>query len=264
MDEFTQKELNNFPYKIREKIKNFEIKKNSVGQSTANIYQCISYNKTYFLKIDSKDGELYNENISIKWLSDKVPVPNIIEWDSDQKNDYLLTSKINGLMLCDDYYLANPKLAVSVLSKGLKLLHSIDINNCEIKNNLDSKLLLAKANIQKKLVDIDNWEEETKNQFSSPDLLLEYLYDTKPKEDLVFTHGDYCLPNIFGLGDEITGFIDLGRAGISDKWQDIALCIRSLRHNFNSNEYDDLLLGELGIEKDMDKFNYYILLDEFF
>ncbi len=264
MDKLTQMEYNNFPHKIREKIKNFEIKKNSIGKSTANIYQCISFNENYYLKIDSKNGELYNEYLSINWLSDKAPVPDIIEWDSDCENDYLLTSKINGLMLCDDYYLTNPNLAISVLSKGLKLLHSIDINNCKIKNNLDNKLLLAKTNIEKKLVDINDWEEETKKLFSSPDLLLEYLYDTKPEEDLVFTHGDYCLPNIFGLGDEVTGFIDLGRAGISDKWQDIALCIRSLRYNFNSNEYDNLLLGELGIEKDINKFNYYILLDELF
>jgi len=257
-------EYNNLPYKIKEKLKNFEIKKNIIGCSTASIYQCTSGNENYFLKIDAKNGELRHEYQCIKWLSNKAPVPNIIEWDSDGENDYLLTSKLKGLMLCDNYYLANPNLAVSVLSKGLKLLHSIDINNCEIKNNLDDKLLQAKINISNNLVNVDDWEEETKKLFSSPDLLLKYLYDNKPEEKLVFTHGDYCLPNIFGNEDEITGFIDLGRAGISDEWQDIALCIRSMRYNFNSNKYDNLLLEKLGIEKNIDKFNYYILLDELF
>jgi kanamycin kinase/aminoglycoside 3'-phosphotransferase-3 len=255
----------NWSYKIKDKIKNMEMMKNELGCSDASVYRCVSDTENYYLKIDSKNGELRNEYQNISWLCGKVPVPKIIEWDSDEEADYLLISEINGLMLCDDYYLANPYLAISVLSKGLQLLHSIDITNCRLKNNLEKKLLSAKTNIQNKKVDIDDWQEETKKLFQSPELLLEYLYDNKPQnEELVFTHGDYCLPNIFGHGNEITGFIDLGNAGISDKWQDIALCIRSLCSNFNTNEYENILLEKLGIEKDTIKFNYYILLDELF
>jgi kanamycin kinase/aminoglycoside 3'-phosphotransferase-3 len=86
----------------------------------------------------------------------------------------------------------------------------------------------------------------------------------KPKEDLVFSHGDYCLPNIFLEGGEITGFIDLGRAGIADKWQDIALAIRSLEYNLKSDKYIDLFFRYLEIEPDYEKIKYYILLDELF
>jgi kanamycin kinase/aminoglycoside 3'-phosphotransferase-3 len=258
-------ENNNWPFKIRDKIKNMEIRENKVGCSTANVYKFVSNTENYYLKIDSKNGELKSEYQNINWLCGKIPVPKIIEWASDEETDYLLISEINGLMLCDDYYLANPYLAVSLLSKGLQLLHSIDIGNCNIKNNLDKKLLLAKMNVQNNMVDISDWEEDTKRLFQSPRLLLEYLYDNKPpNEELVFTHGDYCLPNIFGNGNEITGFIDLSRAGISDKWQDIALCIRSLCYNFHTNEYENILLENLGIEKDIIKFKYYILLDELF
>ena len=56
--------------------------------------------------------------------------------------------------------------------------------------------------------------------------------NNQPKEELVFTHGDYCLPNSFIKDNKTVGFIDLGNAGIADKWQDLALCIRSLEHNF--------------------------------
>ncbi|MDR0301814.1 MAG: aminoglycoside 3'-phosphotransferase [Treponema sp.] len=261
----------NWPQKIKDKLKNMEIKKDDMGRSSAGVYQCVSDTKTYFLKIDSKGSELKNEYQNICWLNGKAPVPKIIEWDSDGYNDYLLVSKIDGLMLCDDYYMNNPKMAIPVLAKGIKLFQSIDIsdckikNNCKIINNLENKLKLAKNNIQNNKVDVDDWNEETHKQFNSPSQLLEYLYDNKPEhEELVFTHGDYCLPNIFGHEDKVTGFIDLGRAGIADKWQDIALCTRSFWHNFNTKEYDDFLLEELGIEKDEKKLNYYILLDEFF
>ena len=63
--------------------------------------------------------------------------------------------------------------------------------------------------------------------------------------------------------------IDLGNAGVADKWRDIALCYRSLRHNADGTfgKYypgiaPDDLFKELGIEPDWDKMRYYILLDE--
>ena len=78
--------------------------------------------------------------------------------------------------------------------------------------------------------------------------------------------------NIFLKDNEVSGFIDLGAAGIGDKWRDIALCYRSLKHNvdgtWGSKIYPDvnpdLLLEELGIEPNNEKIRYYILLDELF
>jgi len=255
----------NWPYRIKERIKNMVIKQVDIGMSAANVYQCFSETDNYFLKIDSKNSWLKDEYQNIIWLNNKAPVPKIIEWDSDDINDYLLISKINGLMLCDEYYLNNHISAISVLAKGLQLLQSIDIKNCNIVNNLDKKLNSANIHVKNNEVDVNDWDEETKKSFQSPSILLEYLYDNRPEnEELVFTHGDYCLPNIFGFGDELLGFIDLSTAGIADKWQDIALCIRSLWYNFETNEYDKLLLNNLGIERDDKKLKYYILLDELF
>ena len=94
------------------------------------------------------------------------------------------------------------------------------------------------------------------------------------------SHGDYCLPNLFGVGERVTGFIDLGRSGVGDKWCDIAICFRSLNHNYSGKYqkkyqekyqkkanmvYDEMLLfRELGIKPDWEKIKYYILLDELF
>ncbi|MBQ8395417.1 MAG: hypothetical protein IJX54_00285, partial [Oscillospiraceae bacterium] len=60
--------------------------------------------------------------------------------------------------------------------------------------------------------------------------------------------------------------------GVGDKWRDIALCYRSLKHNFDGTyggkvytDFDaDMLFDALGIEKNEEKFRYYILLDELF
>ncbi|MBQ5323467.1 MAG: hypothetical protein J6J07_08525, partial [Oscillospiraceae bacterium] len=63
-----------------------------------------------------------------------------------------------------------------------------------------------------------------------------------------------------------------GRMGIADRYQDIALCYRSLHHNFSGiyggkpySGYDESMLFEaLGIKPDFEKIRYYILLDELF
>ncbi|HHV41510.1 MAG TPA: phosphotransferase [Clostridiaceae bacterium] len=98
------------------------------------------------------------------------------------------------------------------------------------------------------------------------------MYDesirTRPlDEDLVFTHGDYCLPNIVVSNDNLSGFIDLGRAGVADRHQDLALAARSLRHNMGSqgSGLTSLFFHEYGIRHiDSQKIHYYILLDELF
>lgn len=84
--------------------------------------------------------------------------------------------------------------------------------------------------------------------------------------------GDFCLPNIFFDNDNISGYIDLGKTGIADKWCDIALCYRSLSDNYagryNGHAYSgvdaSLLFQKIGVEPDWEKIRYYILLDELF
>lgn len=124
------------------------------------------------------------------------------------------------------------------------------------------------------LVDVDNVEPDTfgSDGFENPAALLRWLWAHRPEEEPALSHGDYCLPNVFLDGGNVSGFLDLGRAGVADKWCDIALCYRSLSHNYSGrfhsaaySGYDDLLLFKaLGLEPDWQKIRYYILLDELF
>ncbi|GFN34540.1 phosphotransferase [Tepidimicrobium xylanilyticum] len=68
----------------------------------------------------------------------------------------------------------------------------------------------------------------------------------------------------FRKDNRISGFIDLGRGGIADIYQDIALAVRSFKNKFKTDKYIDLFFEYLGIEPDWERINYYILLDELF
>ncbi|MHB8127505.1 MAG: APH(3') family aminoglycoside O-phosphotransferase [Mobilitalea sp.] len=252
------------PNQINKHVLGMECEQNKVGCSQAGVYKFFSATEVFYLKVEPKTGDLETEYNNMLWLKGKISVPRIIEWDSDKDADYLLISDIGGKMLCDDFYLKNPALAVSLLAKGINLLRTVDIKDCPIHNDLHKKLKNATENIRLNRVDMTDWESSS-NGFSSPEDLLKYLNSNIPKnEELVFTHGDYCLPNIFADKEQLTGFIDIGRAGAADLWQDVALCIRSLRHNFKTEDYDDLLLKQIGIPINKEKLNYYILLDELF
>lgn len=260
------------PESIRRLIVEEEVKTDDIGMSDATVF----FYGDKILKMQECSAEAENEYRMMRYLYGKLPVPKVYAYEKADGKTYLLMSKCGGRMACDAEYMQDPAVLCRLLAEGLKKLWSVDITDCPSDMRLIHKLKQAEYNIQNGLVDLDNVEPDTFGEggFRDPAELLGWLYDHMPEEEPVLSHGDYCLPNVFGVGDRVSGYIDLGRTGIADKWCDIALCYRSLSHNYSgaygytakpSAGYDELLLfRELGIEPDQEKLRYYILLDELF
>lgn len=226
------------------------------------------------MKIQPWGPETENEIAMLKYLQGKLPVPKICAQEAEGGMSYLLMTRCEGRMACDPAYLADPAALSALLAAGLRGLWSVDVSGCPCDQRLERKLEAARYNVENGLVDLNNVEPGTfgKNGFRDPAALLKWLYANRPEEEPVLSHGDFCLPNLFGREDQVTGYIDLGRAGTADKWCDIALCWRSLHHNYagkysgtSAGEPDVMLLFRaLGLEPDWKKIRYYILLDELF
>lgn len=258
------------PSNIKNRIGNRPYVLDTLGRSQA---QVILFD-TMVLKIERQGEEAERERKIMAWLKDKLPVPEILCSAREEGMDYLLMSRIDGEMSCSAQMLQNPSQLAQLLAQGLKMLWNVDCSNCPCSYPIAHKLKVAEDRVREGLCTTEDAEPETygKNGFQNPAHLLQWLKENKPPEEPVFSHGDYCLPNIMVKDRKVTGFIDLGRSGIADKYQDIALCYRSLKHNFDGTYggavYEDfdsgILFDALKIKPDWEKINYYILLDELF
>lgn len=259
------------PVIIQDYLKDQTVEIDNVGMSKAEVYIF----EDVVLKVEDVSEESAHEHLSYQWLAGKLPVPEILESFEKDRRHYLLMRRLSGEFACAERWLQNPQQLVEMLAKSLQLLWQVTIEECPLDATLTQKLKMAQYNVQHNLCDMADAEEGTYgiDGFESPKALLEWLQRNQPAQDLVFSHGDLCLPNIFLDDDGVNGFIDLGRSGVADRYQDIALCYRSLLHNFDGRYNEGIsypnfdpnrFFQALNIQPDWEKIRYYILLDELF
>lgn len=250
---------NIFPDEIRNIVQNKDFIENKVGKTKSNVY--IFDNMV--LKVQKKSNEVLNEINIMKRLENILPLPRLICYEEQDDMSYTLMTKIKGCMISE---YTNAEQIIGLLCNAFKILWSIDINkyNIDDVSNIDKRLEAARFNVENNLVDIHSVMPDTfgKDGFDSPEALLKWLENNIPEQDLVFTHGDFGFENILVTDNQISGFIDIGKAGVADRWQDLAICIREL-DDIDKN-LSNRLLKQLNIPKDEVKLQYYMLLDELF
>jgi len=251
----------NLPKELEKLLDGMEHILDDEGMSTAQVTKYYDKNKSYYLKIEQVDSEVEREIAMYYWLEGKLPTPRIVYQEIINGISYLLMESAEGEMLESVQFRENAELLVKLAAKGIRKLQNVDISLCKYDSTIDYKLQKARERIDLGLAASIDESVFTKGMETVEDV-YKYLVDNKPEEELVFTHGDYCFNNYFTNGEDITCFIDMGRAGTGDKYQDIALCVRELT-DFDS-KYTDMFFEFLGIEPDYEKIKYYILLDELF
>jgi aminoglycoside 3'-phosphotransferase II len=229
------------------------------GQSGAGVYRIAD--KPWILKIQKSQNALLEETQKMQWLEvHGIPVPSVIEYAQDEQHEYLLMTQLKG---ADASLAQDPQPAIRALALGLQRLHSLP-TDCPFDRRLVKTLIEAHKNWKGGLVDETDFDQSRLG--TDVAVLYQYLLKQRSEEKLVFTHGDYCLPNIILENNQISGFIDLGRAGLADACQDLALITRSLESEYNPRFHglSGYFLEVYGVKPDADKLEYYRILDEFF
>lgn len=113
------------------------------------------------------------------------------------------------------------------------------------------------------LVDEDAFDEFRKGKRTA-ELYEELVRNQPAQDDEVFTHGDYCLPNVILSDSGVSGFIDWARGGVADRYRDLGIAARSIAYNLGE-EYIPYFFEAYGLKTaDKEKVEFFQLLDEFF
>jgi aminoglycoside phosphotransferase len=258
----------NPPDEIAELIKGFTVKAVWHGY-VADVFFCSDPKglNSYYLKRHKlkTSHDSVKECEVINWLQDKLIVPKVKCFTEDGKYYYLLLTALPGIPAHTLIRKIQPENMIKILVKAMRELHAIPLHDCPFDESTLHKLSRVRRNIDHGYLRKDIYNKHSKRSAESD---LKYLQDHLPaREELVFTHGDFCLPNFLVTNQEVTGYIDLGEAGPCDLYMD--LCTLAITMCFNYKRPDNffyycrLIFEEYGITKpDWAKLHYYQLLNE--
>lgn len=216
-----------------------------------------------------RDRPLFDEAERLGWMhAVGHPVPVVLQYHEWKGREYLLLTAVPGADASIPRPAEKAGAIVSALAAGLRMLHATNISACPFDQSRRVRVAAAEARVRAGQVREVDFDDGRRGRTAS-DLYAELVDNPPASEDRVFTHGDYCLPNVILVEDgtggfTISGFVDCVHAGIADRYQDLALSARSVAYNLGA-EWVPTLFARYGLDHvDESKLAYYQLLDEFF
>ncbi|AQR70433.1 APH(3') family aminoglycoside O-phosphotransferase [Janthinobacterium sp. LM6] len=258
------------PASLRAAVAGYDWARDSIGESDAAVYRLQGRNGAPALFLKHGRGaaaaELADELARLRWLAQYLPVPAVAQFAraADPEQAWLLTAALPG-KTARQVLEENPALGPAVtdaLAAFLRRLHALPVSDCPFDAGHAVRLVQARQRINAGLVDAGDFDAEREGWTAQQVWLAlqEYLPLTP---DLVVTHGDFSLDNILMHDGAVVGCLDVGRAGVADRYQDLAIVWRAL------GELDAALQQRFAeqyglLDIDQGKLQFHLLLDELF
>lgn len=237
----------------------------TAGMSGADVWRMVGIDGTALIVKSDEGGpstRIAAEGWRLAWLAQAgIAVPRVVGILCEGGRDWLMMTALQGQQAADSGLL--PTRIVTTFARTLARLHRVPSASCPFDMRLAQRLDDASARIEAGHV-TDGEIDPGLAMGRSARELLDYLRATaSPEDDLVVTHGDACLENIIMFADgRLSGLIDVGRAGIAPRGQDLALAARSVREHFGV-EAEALFWTAYGISPlPSEQLAYFELLEE--
>ena len=255
----------NIPQKWREQFPHALIEQQAIGESRADVFRLRQDDGTdLFLKSEPLEelGELADEVDRLRWLQQMdLPAPAVLDEITENHRHWLLMTTVPGQDLASANELSAGQI-INILATALRTLHQLPVELCPFDHSLEQRIARAQQHLSAGLVDPTDFDDERLGQ-SAEEVFAELVATQPGTHDLVVTHGDACLPNFMAADARFSGFIDCGRLGISDRYQDLALAARSIERNLGQ-AWVKPFFEVYGVEPDEQRMKFYCVLDEFF
>lgn len=239
-----------------------------VGESGASVFRLRPRSGGAELFLKHGNGgiadDISHEMLKLGWLAPFIEVPAVTHFERSGDHAWLLMTALPGRTAWQLLHENTEErgAVVDALAAFLRRLHAIPVSACPFISDLAFRLACARTRLDAGLVDEDDFDE-ARHGWSAQQVWDAMQAQLPLAADAVVTHGDYSLDNIFLARGEVTGCIDVGRAGIADRYQDLAIVWQCL------GEFDASLqarfLARYGIAQlDVAKLRFYLMLDEMF
>ena len=199
----------------------------------------------------------------VRWLDGRVRVAANLWSGAFDGGFCLISERLHGQAVSH----VAPQDAADALAATVDLLaglHALDPADCPYDMSLAAKFAIAERHVAEGLVDEEDFDDERLGW--SARQALDHAIATRPTaERLVLTHGDASLPNFIWSPGRPVGMVDLGRFGLADRYQDLALFLRSAKFNHPHLDAAAILRERYPLAAiDEAACAFYRLMDEFF
>jgi aminoglycoside phosphotransferase len=201
-----------------------------------------------------------DEAARMAWLASYSRVPRVLDILADPDSDatVLITAPLPGESAIADRWKSDPSTAVRVIGQGLRHLHDhAPIESCPFTWSVEQRVQEAHRRIDSGETRPSAWHPE--HRTVSVNDALRTLGSIPSVDQLVVCHADACAPNTIIDEGTWSGHVDLGGAGIADRWADLAIATWTTRWNYGDG-WEQELLDAYGIEPDPARIDYYRLL----
>lgn len=243
----------------------------TAGESAASVFRSAEGDR--FAKCVPAEGvgALEDERDRVAWISGQgVPGPRALDWRTSGDGACLITSAVIGVP-ADAVSAKDLQRAWSSISDAVRRLHELPPSACPFSRNLDTMFAVAADVVASDAVNPDFLPADQRHAPAAAllNLLVREVPQRREQEatDTVVCHGDLCLPNIIldPRTLDVTGFIDLGRLGLADRYADLALLLANARETWADEDQaeaaDRALAVRYGIDLDHERLRFYLRLD---
>lgn len=196
----------------------------------------------------------------MRWARAYLPVPEVIDCGSDGDVEWLVTAALDGTDATKHPWSEDPSRLVPVLARGLADFHAAaPAESCPFRFRAAAALEHARRRVHDDIATPADLHPE--HQHLTLDAAIAELERLAPEsEDLVVSHGDYCLPNVLlDANGQVTGFVDLAELGVADRWSDLAVGAWSITWNLGPG-WEHLFYEAYGVQPDESRIAFYRLL----
>ena len=206
-------------------------------------------------------ADLRREADRLHWINGRLTVPDVLFFEDDNAT-FLVLTEIPGSpthLWIDDL---GPTAVLAMLAETLRKIHELPIEDCPFDGLFDLEMQEAERRLLDGLVDEAKFVAAVGQ---APGKALEWLQERQHLvTDIVFTHGDFCMPNVMINHGHVSGILDWGTGGTADRHRDFMSIEVTLRRNLGPEWTSRFYEMYEDVEVDEERVQLYSVLDQYF